>query len=57
MFDPMMLREVIRIIIGAGFPKNVELALLYSVLQPIEARVDGFCAALANDFIGNSGGG
>ena len=51
-----MLGEVVRKIVRAASPVYVELALLDSVLDPVESHVDGLGAALLDGVVGDTRG-
>ena len=50
----MMLGEVVGPVFISWCPIDFELALFYSVLQPVETHVDGFAALLFNSAIDNA---
>ena len=47
----MVLRKVISQVHGSGGPKNFEMALTDSVLNPIVAHVDGFRTSLLDSVV------
>jgi hypothetical protein len=53
----MMFGEVVRMIVGASFPVDDELALSYAIADPVETHVDGFGLSLFDSVIGYSLGG
>ena len=52
-----MLGEIISQVLLATVPIYIELSLLHSIYQPIEAHVNSFASALLEDPIGNATGG
>ena len=52
----MMLGKIVGGIVGAAPPINEKFALFDSVLDPIEAHVEGARAALFDGLVGNAGG-
>ena len=42
MYRWVVLRKVVGQVFRAWCPKNVKLALVYTILQPVESHIDGF---------------
>ena len=50
----MVLGEIVSIVLGAWFPENVELALIYTIAHPVKTHVNGFGALDFYVIVGNS---
>ena len=56
-FGRVMFCEVVGVILAAGKPVDLELALFHTVTHPVETHVDGFGAALTDAGVDDAEGG